>query len=144
MNKKIYKLFSVLLAVIIVFSSFTVAINVTADTNNTKEFFVKTGADTANADGTKDNPFASIGDAVTYAVTEGYTQWDTVTLTVIDSIEAAWGSFPQSFDFRLVIQTSSGIAAAAISLPAKACFAGDIEFKNINVNAGGAWPSRKV
>ena len=112
-----------------------------------KEYFVKSGATDGN--GSDASPFANIGEAVSHAVANDYIAGDTITVTILDDgNEGAdtvdWGTFPESYSFDLIVQTKQGDVAANISLPAKACFVGDVEFANVVVNAGGAWPGRKV
>ncbi len=149
MKSKIYKLLSILLTVMIVFTSCVIAVGVQANSGTsgiTKEYFVKMGS---SGTGTEDAPFGNIGAAVTKAVSDSYTTGDTVAVTILDDGNDGadtidWGTFPESYAFNLKVQTASGATAANISLPDKACFASDIEFANVNVNAGGSWPARKV
>lgn len=142
------KILSIIVALAVIFSSVFVAMSVTADTNlpdYAKEYFVMSGA--TGGDGTASSPFGNIVDAVNSAKAENYTAADTVKITVLDNEDISdvdvleWGTWPE-YDFNVVL--SSATIAAKVNLAAEETFMGNIEFANINIFAGGAWPGRKI
>lgn len=106
----------------------------------TKEFYVKHGADEATADGSKEHPFASVGKVVEAAKAYGLTKKDTAVAKLLPSdYKIAWGSF-SNYVFTLVVDSEDITKKATVSIPSNTLLTGDTVFENVTID-GGAFES---
>ena len=105
--------------------------------------YVKLGS--TDSDGTSGKPFANIGEAIAKAVADGYSTGDTVNIIILDdgtagSDTVSWGTQTQDYKFKAVVKSDTEVAK--INFENNQLLLGDVDFYNVELMAGGAWPTR--
>lgn len=141
MKQRIYKLLSMVLAVILVVSCYTVALNVTAEDTTVPVYYLSPSGTLENDGLSPETPLSSLNAIIVAANTAGYGEGDTVYVKVLGTTVTKWYDNDEvtltPHDFKLNI--SSDTSGAIIGDWAKSvAFGGEIEFSNIMVgNAEG-------
>lgn len=145
MKNKIYKVLSIALTLLIVFSACLCMFNsVSAATEKT--YYISSTGDDSKTGAAPRNAVATVAKAIELGKDAGLTTGDTVTLKVLDSVGAAWDAsttgpiYLPTHDFKLIITSNSNDASALIGTGNRNVnFGGDVDFKNIKVNFGSSY-----
>lgn len=109
------------------------AYNVTADKiPESKIYYVKAGA--TEGDGTKEKPFANMGEAVNAAVDAGLILGDTLYVKLMGTTEIDWGTVI-AHRFKLVAESEDIPNRSTLIIPSGTALMGETEFKNLVVNS---------
>ncbi len=107
--------------------------SVTADKiPESKTYYVKKGS--ASGDGTKDLPYATVGEAVKYANDAGLIANDLLTVKLLGTDIIDWDAAP-SHRFKLVVESDDSINKSTVIIPSGTTLGGDTEFRNMILNS---------
>ena len=139
MKKKIYKVLSLLLTFLIVFSACATALSTVSAA--TKTYYVKAEGDDANVGLSMSKALKTIGRAIEVANAAGLGAGDTVTVKTLEADPINWlssGNQLPKHDFKLVI-TSNNATIGTIGDGTAVALGGETEFKIIKLNLGSSF-----
>ncbi len=141
MKKRIYKVLSLLLTFLIVFSAFASVLGtVTAVTE--KVYYVKANGDDSKLGDNKTNAVKTVGKVIELATAEGLAEGDIVNVKVVGQDPVAWlatGNQLPEHAFKLVIDSNTASIVGTVGDGNAIVLGGDVEFKNIKVNFGSSF-----
>ncbi len=138
MKSKIKKLLSIVIAVMVLFSSLTVAFTVSSSATADVTYYVSDSGDDTAA-GTSTAPLKTINGVILAANNANYGAGDTVTVYVSGEAKVEFGAGTlTSHAYKLVITTAEGEAKRTItSAGSSRALGGNTEFENINLDFSG-------
>ncbi len=138
MKKKICKMLSILLTIMIVFSACLCMFS-TVSAATEQSYIVSSSGNDATADGTAPRKaFKTIGKAIEFAKAAGLKAGDTVNLKIYGTTAVSWlaeGVNLPTYDFKLVIKPN-GTNKAIVGDGSSVNMGGDVYFENIQVDFG--------
>ena len=130
MKKKIYKVLSIVLAVIVAFSVCSCMFSATAAAEMT--YYVSAGA--TGGDGSRSNPFATVTDAITAANGTSLTTGDTLNIIVLNDV--SWGTKATPIHaYDIVVKSDTTVAT--ITFEKDGNLGGPTTLDNINGTVNG-------
>ncbi len=140
MKKKIYKVLSLLLTLLIVFSAF-VGVMSSVNAATSKTYLVKASGDDTKSGLNQANALKTIAGAITKANDAGLTTGDTVTVKLVGNTAVNWldsGEALPSYDFELII-TSNSTTIGTVGNGTAVALGGDTAFKSVKINFGSSY-----
>ena len=104
------------------------------------DYYVSAAAGSA-PDGSVDNPYLTVADAINNAISSQFGKKDTVNVLISGETAVDWGTVSNKFEFKLNVKSASDSVKSTINMTDGTLLMGDTDFNNINVVVPGNYSS---
>ena len=142
MKKKIYKVLSLLLTFLIVFSAFSAVLGTVSAEGEEKSYYVRATGDDSKKGNSMSNSVKTIGRAIELANAAGLGEGDIAKIKTVGEDAVTWlatGNQLPAHSFKVVIDSNAAATVGTVGDGTAVVLGGEVEFKNIKVDFGSSF-----
>ena len=142
MKKKIYKMLSLLLTFLIVFSAFATVLGTVSAEVQEKSYYVRATGDDSKKGNSMSNSVKTIGRVIELANEAGLGDGDIVNIKTVGEDAVNWlasGNQLPAHNFKVTITSNATNTVGTVGNGTAIVLGGDVEFKNIKVDFGSSF-----